>query len=338
MGTNLLHVRPRCRNARGYNGPIATLTPEDAKAILAIPNVVAAVPDIRETIRCDMAMSISDHVSAHDGADFRARSWQVARGVFFSDEDQAVMNRRGARPDGRRQPVSATASDPIGKYVLIKNVPFQVIGVMAPKGATAAGPGPGRVVSCRRRPAGPSLRPALRAQHHRGGRRSRSIDATEDSRHRTAAARHGAPTSRSAIWPRSCETATDTQNTLTILLGSVAAISLLVGGIGVMNIMLVSVTERTREIGIRMATGARLRDILQQFLTEAVVVSLLGGVIGVAAGPRPAALIGAFGTPVAYFARAGAARLRLRLRHRTRFRLHAGAQSGAARSRRRTLV
>jgi macrolide transport system ATP-binding/permease protein len=96
------------------------------------------------------------------------------------------------------------------------------------------------------------------------------------------------------------ETATDTQNTLTVLLGSVAAISLLVGGIGVMNIMLVSVTERTREIGIRMATGARMRNILQQFLTEALVVSLLGGAIGVAVGLAAAAIVGVFGTPVQY--------------------------------------
>jgi macrolide transport system ATP-binding/permease protein len=94
------------------------------------------------------------------------------------------------------------------------------------------------------------------------------------------------------------ETATATQNTLTILLGSIAAISLLVGGIGVMNIMLVNVTERTREIGVRMATGARMRDILQQFLTEALAVSALGGLIGVAGGLGAAALISALGTPV----------------------------------------
>ncbi|HEV7500445.1 MAG TPA: FtsX-like permease family protein, partial [Vicinamibacteria bacterium] len=91
-----------------------------------------------------------------------------------------------------------------------------------------------------------------------------------------------------------------TNHVFTVLLATVAAISLLVGGIGVMNIMLVSVTERTREIGIRMATGARMRNILQQFLTEALVVSLLGGVIGVAMGLGAAAIVGALGTPVKY--------------------------------------
>jgi macrolide transport system ATP-binding/permease protein len=98
------------------------------------------------------------------------------------------------------------------------------------------------------------------------------------------------------------ETASAAQDTMTILLGSVAAISLLVGGIGIMNIMLVSVTERTREIGIRMATGARQRDILRQFLSEAVVVSGIGGLVGLAGGVAAGLVIGAFDTPVAFTA------------------------------------
>src|SRR5690606_23093068 len=96
------------------------------------------------------------------------------------------------------------------------------------------------------------------------------------------------------------DTVSETQNTMTLLLASIAAISLLVGGIGVMNIMLVSVTERTRETGIRMATGARRRHILQQFLTEALVVSAMGGVIGVVLGVATAAIIGSFGTPIQF--------------------------------------
>ncbi len=89
--------------------------------------------------------------------------------------------------------------------------------------------------------------------------------------------------------------ATETQNTLTILLGAVAAISLLVGGIGVMNIMLVSVTERTREIGVRMATGARTKDIILQFMTEAVVVCLTGGAAGVLLGIAVSLIVDGFG-------------------------------------------
>jgi macrolide transport system ATP-binding/permease protein len=96
------------------------------------------------------------------------------------------------------------------------------------------------------------------------------------------------------------QTALAAQNTLTMFLGSVAAISLLVGGIGIMNIMLVSVTERTREIGIRMATGARQRDILQQFLSEAVVVSALGGVVGILGGVGTGLIIQATGTQIAF--------------------------------------
>ena len=158
------------------------------------------------------------------------------------------------------------------------------------------------------------------------------IDETQDAVEALLAERHGAIDFQIRNMASILETATETQNTLTILLGSIAAISLLVGGIGVMNIMLVSVTERTREIGIRMATGARMRNILQQFLTEALVVSLLGGAIGVAVGLGAASVVGILPRhagrlhPVP-----GAAGLRLRLCHRPDLRLPARAQGGVPR-------
>lgn len=112
--------------------------------------------------------------------------------------------------------------------------------------------------------------------------------------------RHGIEDFRIRNMASLIEDATATQNTLTLLLGSIAAISLLVGGIGVMNIMLVSVTERTKEIGIRMACGARQRDILEQFLIEALVVSAFGGILGVAIGLGISSLAGYFGMPIYY--------------------------------------
>jgi macrolide transport system ATP-binding/permease protein len=126
------------------------------------------------------------------------------------------------------------------------------------------------------------------------------IDETQDAVAATLEGRHRTVDFQIRNMASLLETAVATQNTLTVLLGSIAAISLLVGGIGVMNIMLVSVTERTREIGIRMATGARMRDILQQFLGEALTVSALGGLIGVAVGLAAAFVIGVLGTPVQF--------------------------------------
>jgi macrolide transport system ATP-binding/permease protein len=194
--------------------------------------------------------------------------------------------------------------DPIGKYVLIKNVPFQVIGVMSSKGSTAGGNDTDDVIFV------PLTTGMLRVF---GQRFVRTItiavndlsrmDTVQDSVTTLLKQRHnGANDFQIRNMADILETATAAQNTMTILLGSVAAISLLVGGIGIMNIMLVSVTERTREIGIRMATGARQRDILQQFLSEAVVVSGIGGVVGVTGGIITGLIIRATGTPVAFTA------------------------------------
>lgn len=127
------------------------------------------------------------------------------------------------------------------------------------------------------------------------------IDATQAQVHQLLLQRHGGIEDFQIRNMSSLlDNVSETQNTLTILLGSIAAISLLVGGIGVMNIMLVSVTERTREIGIRMATGARMRNILQQFLIEAMTISALGGVIGVVLGLGIALLVQYLGTPITF--------------------------------------
>lgn len=303
MGTNLLLIRPGGRNMRGYNGPVATLTPEDADAIAALPNVSSAVPEISGGATARLGdIDYQTQVDATTPGYSGVRSWPVANGVFFNSSDEksyaavAVLGQTvvdNLLPDG---------GEPIGKYVLVNNVPFQVIGVMSVKGANAAGMDSDDVVFI------PLSTGMLRifGQHYVRSvtvavRDLSQIDSVQDRVTSVLSARHN---SNQDFFVRNMaeilETATTAQNTLTILLASVAAISLLVGGIGVMNIMLVSVTERTREIGIRMATGARTRDILQQFLTEATIVSALGGVIGVLAGLGTAVLIGSFGTPVAY--------------------------------------
>jgi macrolide transport system ATP-binding/permease protein len=302
MGTNLLLIRPGAPNRAGMGGNIATMTPEDAEAIGALPNVLAAVPELGGSVTARYGNMDYQTQITSTAADFPiARNWPVARGIFFSRADVrgyapvAVLGQTVVRnlfPDG---------TDPIGKHIVLKNVMFQVVGVAAERGASPMGTDQDDVVFV------PYTTGGLRLFGQRFLRNitvavddvSR-IDETQQAVSQLLEARHRTVDFQIRNMASLIETATETQNTLTILLGSIAAISLLVGGIGVMNIMLVNVTERTREIGVRMATGARMRDILQQFLTEAVCVSALGGLIGVAAGLGAAALIAALGTPVQY--------------------------------------
>jgi macrolide transport system ATP-binding/permease protein len=184
---------------------------------------------------------------------------------------------------------------------VLNNVLFQVVGVMSGRGASPMGQDQDDVVFV------PVTTGNLRLFGQRHVRNITvavddvaRIDETQDAVATLLEARHRRVDFQIRNMASLLETVAETQNTLTVLLGSIAAISLLVGGIGVMNIMLVSVTERTREIGIRMATGARMRDILQQFLGEALTVSALGGLIGVAGGLGVAAAIGVLGTPVQF--------------------------------------
>ena len=300
MGTNLMLVRPGAPNRRGMGASIATMTPQDAEAIAALPNVLAAVPELGGSVTVRHGNTDYQTQATATSASFPlARNWPVAQGLFFSRADVdsyapvVVLGETVVKnlfPDG---------ADPVGKHVVLNNVLFQVLGVMGTRGASPMGSDQDDAVWV------PHTTGSLRLFGQRHLRNitvaaedvSR-IDETQQAVSDLLEQRHGSVDFQIRNMASLLETATETQDTLTVLLGSIAAISLLVGGIGVMNIMLVNVTERTREIGVRMATGARMRDILQQFLAEALAVSALGGVIGVAAGIGTAALVGSLGTPI----------------------------------------
>jgi macrolide transport system ATP-binding/permease protein len=302
MGTNLLLVRPGQPGRRGVGGTVASLIPRDAEVIAELPNVLAAVPELGGSVTARFGSSDYQTQATGTSATYPlAHSWPVSKGIFFSSEDLKSYASVVVLGQTVADKLFPSDVDPIGQYVVLKNVLFQVIGVMAVRGASPQGQDQDDVVLV------PLTTGGLRLFGQTFLRTItvavddvELIDETQDAVTALLQARHRAADFQIRNMASILETATDTQNTLTVLLGSVAAISLLVGGIGVMNIMLVSVTERTREIGIRMATGARMRNILQQFLTEALVVSLLGGAIGVAIGLAAAAIIGAFGTPVQY--------------------------------------
>jgi macrolide transport system ATP-binding/permease protein len=301
MGTNLLIVRAGAPNVRGRGDQIATLSPGDAAAIGDMSNVLAAVPELegRVTVRFGSA-DVQTQLTG-TGAGFPlARNWLVSTGTFFSAvdvDDYATVVVLGRTVANNLFPDAS----PIGQYVLINSLLFQVIGIMDVRGASPWGSDQDDVVFV------PYTTGGLRLLGQRYLRNITvavedvgAIDETQEQLTTLLAARHGTIDFNIRNMASLIETASETQNTLTVLLGSIAAISLLVGGIGVMNIMLVNVTERTREIGIRMATGARQRNIMQQFLTEAMVVSSLGGIIGVIGGVGVAAALSAFGTSILF--------------------------------------
>jgi macrolide transport system ATP-binding/permease protein len=230
----------------------------------------------------------------------KIRDWPVAQGSFFTRADAARYAAVTVLGQTVVNNLFPAGTNPIGHFVLINNVPFQVLGIMSPKGATPAGVDLDDVMFL------PLSTGSLRLFGQRNVKTItvavddvRKIDATQGAVTALLTERHKSADFQIRNMAAVLQAAEETQDTLSVLLGAVGAISLLVGGIGVMNIMLVSVTERTREIGIRMATGARTRNILQQFLTEAVVVSVFGGLLGIGCGFAMAAGFAQFGVPVA---------------------------------------
>jgi putative ABC transport system permease protein len=294
MGTNLLFVSGASMNVRGVHsgwGGAQTLTVEDAQAIaLECPSVSGTSPSVNT--RAQVIYGNKNWNTSIQGTGERypeIRKWEIEDGTYF-DETHV---RSAAKVCVLGADVTKNLfedQDPIGLVIRIKKVPFTVLGVLKSKGE-AGGFGSRDDMICV-----PYTTVMLRLQktEYLG-----SIDVSAASAALTAQAQQEITDllrNRHRIMPGSdddftvrnmaeiAEGAADATNILTLLLGSIAAISLLVGGIGIMNIMLVSVTERIREIGIRMSIGAREKDILLQFLAEAIALSLMGGLLGIALG------------------------------------------------------
>ena len=301
MGSNLLFVRPGAPGTRMRGSAIATLTMDDAARLAELDNIAAAVPTRSD--RATLRVGDADYQTSIDGvtADWPlAQNWALAYGSFFTKDDQdrraAVVVLGYTVADNLFENVSAA----VGQYVFIGGAPFEVGGVLAPKGATAWGQDMDDVALA------PITTGMMRlfGQNYLSSitievRDTKRIAETEAAAHSLLLSRHGVEDFQLRNTASILESVEETQKAFSILLGSVAAISLVVGGIGVMNIMLVSVTERTREIGVRMATGARRSDIMMQFNTEALVVGALGGVIGVLIGLGVSLALSATGMSVA---------------------------------------
>ncbi|MCI5107580.1 MAG: MacB family efflux pump subunit [Pseudomonadales bacterium] len=288
IGTNRLALQPARMEGQRRNMP-STLTFEDADAISeGLTNILGTIPQLQgsNTVRFNR-QDYTTSITATSENMPELQNWPISEGTFFTREDSDNYTAVAVLGSTVAEELFNEGQDPLGEYILIRNIPFQVIGVLTSKGA-AAGPGGGDqddavfvpLKTGALRLFGETVVNSISVMVDDIDQ----INETEQQLTEFMIARHGAEDFRIFNSAELLETVSASQQTFTMLLGSVAAISLLVGGIGVMNIMLVSVTERTREIGIRMATGARQLDVMTQFLSEAIVVSGVGGIIGVLAG------------------------------------------------------
>tara|TARA_R110000868_G_scaffold262401_1_gene520971 strand:+ start:143055 stop:145013 length:1959 start_codon:yes stop_codon:yes gene_type:complete len=301
MGTNILSIRPGAPGIRSSN--IATMVPADAKAIKnEISNISVVVPQRSgsKTLR----MGNIDYSSSIEGVGEgypQARDWALKQGTFFTESDVNSYASVAVLGTTVTNIFFSEKQNPIGKFILLGNIPFEIIGVMETKGSDQGGNDQDDNVWV---PYTTSMGRLFGSNYLNGITIKvddvSKITQTENDINELLLNRHQTIDFRVRNSASFLEMATATQDTLTILLGAVAAISLLVGGIGVMNIMLVSVVERTREIGVRMATGARRRDIMMQFNIEASVVCTIGGIIGVVLGFCSSYILSLFGVDIMF--------------------------------------
>jgi macrolide transport system ATP-binding/permease protein len=294
FGSNIIYLNGKSPNPRAPKG-IITLA--EVAALGALPDVKMIMPV--NGGQAGVRFGNVDHSSYVGGNDTHFPAifnWPVVEGSYFTDADERSAAAVAVIGHKVRQTLFKDGIDPIGQYILIENVPFQVVGVLQEKGASSGDPDSDNRIAIPYSAASIRLFGTQNPEYITVATKDAdNVKQAEDAIHELLQRLHHRKadyelTNNAAM----IQAEARTQNTLSLMLGSIAAISLLVGGIGVMNIMLMTVRERTREIGIRMATGARQRDILRQFLTEAVLLSVVGGLAGVilALGMGGALLLG----------------------------------------------
>jgi putative ABC transport system permease protein len=297
LGVNMLVVYPGATTTGGVRtaaGTAVGLTEDDARAISReVPSVSAVAPMLGASTQVVAAgRNASTRITGTTPDYFVVRAWNVASGFLFTDAEIRTASKVCLLGETVRQALFPNGEDPLGRSIRVGRMPCTVIGVLATKGQSSFGQDQDDTVivpittfraRILNRPNGSINSIMLSAREPNLTRRAEgAITALLRQRHHISA---GDEPDFSVRNLQDLAQSFDEQRaTLTFLLLAVASISLLVGGIGVMNIMLVSVTERTREIGIRLAIGARARDIMAQFLVEAVVLSAIGGVAGLGLG------------------------------------------------------
>jgi putative ABC transport system permease protein len=307
LGTNMLFISPggdRAQQQRMRSGAQPALTIRDAAALDQLPSLAGAAPVLQGGF--NLAVGNENATKTVHGvtpAMFKIRGWKVDKGSAFSDADvraaarMVVIGRKIADQFFYKQ-------DPLGKYIRIENVSFQIVGVLYGEGKQVDGGDLSEYVIVPITAASANLVKVqfpgnvhyVVAQGKSGGNLQDAIqDINETLRDRHHIKIDQPDDFRIDNLASFAETAQKISAGIALLLGLIGAISLVVGGIGIMNIMLVSVTERTREIGIRMAIGAKPRDVLLQFLTEAVVICFVGGIFGILLASGAAAGITATG-------------------------------------------
>jgi putative ABC transport system permease protein len=303
LGSNLIIVIPGNLTQGGVNtgtGAASTLTPDDGLALTKIPGVAAVSPGV--VVRAQVVSPTANWSTQIVGVApsyLAIRNWPIARGTFFDD---AATN-GVAKVCVLGQTVAENLfpnQDPVGRTVIVRGVPFTVSGLLTRRGQSASGQDQDDTVlipytSAMQRLTGQTMLGILFVS----ARDSADIQPVQNAILRVLEARHRiAPGAPDDFAMRNLQdiasAASGAATTMEVLLAAVATVSLVVGGIGIMNIMLVSVTERTREIGLRLAVGARAGAILRQFLTEAVVLSTSGGAIGAVCGLAGAAAVATF--------------------------------------------